>query len=326
MEIKAIVSDIKRKSGVTQQPVDGIYFVACGGSWISQYPAKYLLERESKTLKVGYYTSNEFVHATPQSFTKNSIAVFCSLMGTPETEVACQLSKNVGAHTIAFCGNPEATMSKIADYVVPFKSVANDETKFMESNAAPALLMAFEILNQFEGYKYYDKALEGFAVLEDISDKIKKRIEDYAEKFANEHKDDNLIYVLAGGPASGVAYGFSICSMMEMQWINAPVINTGEFFHGPFEIVDRKLPFVLFLSDGRNRDIDLRALNFLNQYAERVTVVDARELYIDQIDDTVREYFNHFVFDVVQRRFLDNMARVRKHEKMSRRYMWKVKY
>lgn len=69
---------------------------------------------------------------------------------------------------------------------------------------------------------------------------------------------------------------------MEMQWVHAPLINTGEFFHGPFEIVDRTTPFVLFMSDGRNRSNDERAKKFLDEYADRVTVLDAKELYINQ--------------------------------------------
>lgn len=75
MNVKDIVTDIAAKSK-TRGKVDGVYFVACGGSLLALYPARYLLERESRTLKVGHYTANEFVHAAPKSLTKNSIAVF----------------------------------------------------------------------------------------------------------------------------------------------------------------------------------------------------------------------------------------------------------
>ena len=30
--------------------------------------------------------------------------------------------------------------------------------------------------------------------------------------------------------------------MMEMQWINSGSFHSGEFFHGPFEIVDKDVP------------------------------------------------------------------------------------
>ena len=115
-------------------------------------------------------------------------------------------------------------------------------------------------------------------------------------------------------------------SLMEMQWVHAPLINTGEFFHGPFEIVDRTTPFVLFMSDGRNRSNDERAKKFLDEYADRVTVLDAKELYINQFPASVCEFFNHFVFDAAQRRLLSALGDIRKHDLMTRRYMWHVEY
>ena len=325
MTVQKIVADIKAKSA-HDGGIKNVFIVACGGSLLALYPARYLLERESKTMAVYQMTSNEFVHATPKTLGKNSVVILCSLAGTPETQVACRLATEAGAYTVAYCGDPEADMSKTATYWVSFKSIFQPNTKYIESNAASALLLSFELLYQFEGYEHYEKALVAFEGLQGLCDDAKAYFEPRAKAFAEAHKDDRIIYSLGGGPATGVAYGFSICSLMEMQWINCPLINTGEFFHGPFEIVDRTLPFVLFVSEGRNRPVDERALDFLKKYAERVTVIDAKELFINRIDDTVCEFFNHFVFDVAQRRLLANMAELRKHDCMTRRYMWHVKY
>lgn len=303
-----------------------VYFVACGGSLLAQYPAFYLIQREGKGIDAQLITSNEFVHATPKALDENSIAVFCSLSGTPETMVATEVAKNAGAVTIAYCYDPNADMSKIADYHVPFNTIFNPETKYMESNAAPILKLAFEILAAFDGYEYLNDANAAFDMLQDVVNEVVRYIEPRAQEFARLHKDDKIIVPLAGGPALGVGYGFSICSLMEMQWVHAPLINTGEFFHGPFEIVDRTTPFVLFMSDGRNRSNDERAKKFLDEYADRVTVLDAKELYINQFPASVCEFFNHFVFDAAQRRLLSALGDIRKHDLMTRRYMWHVEY
>jgi len=45
-------------------------FVACGGSLTAFYASKYFLESESSKIRVGYYISNEFVHALPASLGK----------------------------------------------------------------------------------------------------------------------------------------------------------------------------------------------------------------------------------------------------------------
>jgi fructoselysine 6-phosphate deglycase len=325
MDIQRIVTEIKdemqKKGGL-----DSVYFTACGGSLLALYPARYLLERESGNLRVGQFTANEFVHAPPKGLGPRSVVIACSLAGTPETARACHRAKDAGACLVVFCGDPEAEISRLASYYVPFKSIFQPDTVYMESNAAPALLLAFEILHQFEAYPHYEKALGAFNLLQGAVEDIKAYFEPRAVEFSEKHKNDKLIYSMASGPAMGVAYGFSICSLMEMQWINAPLVNTGEFFHGPFEIVDRTLPFVLFVSEGRCRSLDMRALDFLGRYAERITVIDAKELYINRFDDRVAEFFNHFVFDTAQRRLLANLARIRGHEMMVRRYMWHVEY
>ena len=185
-----------------------------------------------------------------KSLTKNSIAVFCSLMGTPETEDACQTAKDAGACTISFCGNPEARMAKIADYVVPLQKHCKSGTRYMESNAAPALQLAFELLHQLEDYLHYEQAMQAFAVLDDITEDAQRYFAPRAEQFAAQHQQDGLINILAGGPAQGVGYGFSICSLMEMQWINAPLINTGEFSTDLLRSWTARRPFVVFFDRG----------------------------------------------------------------------------
>lgn len=53
MKTKTIISNIlARKEG--EGGITSVYFVACGGSLAAMYPAKYLLESESKTLNVSF--------------------------------------------------------------------------------------------------------------------------------------------------------------------------------------------------------------------------------------------------------------------------------
>ena len=54
-------SDLDSNGGLQQ-----VIFVACGGSFASSYPARYLLGQES-SLKVLGYNSSEFVNATPRT-------------------------------------------------------------------------------------------------------------------------------------------------------------------------------------------------------------------------------------------------------------------
>ncbi|MCI2159001.1 MAG: hypothetical protein LKK35_01445, partial [Olsenella sp.] len=48
------------------------------------------------------------------------------------------------------------------------------------------------------------------------------------------------------------------CNIEEMLQIDSPTINSCEFFHGPFEVLDAKKPVFLLLSAGRCRPADER--------------------------------------------------------------------
>ncbi|GJM75708.1 hypothetical protein HMSSN036_79240 [Paenibacillus macerans] len=131
---------------------------------------------------------------------------------------------------------------------------------------------------------------------------------------------------MSSGASYGHAYGFAICSLMEMQWLNAAPIHSGEYFHGPFEVTDKETPFILMMNEGRTRALDERALTFLKQYAEKVEVVDAKELGIGTIADEVVEFFNPILFYSILCVYREALADVRNHPLETRRYMGKVAY
>lgn len=57
MEIKSIVAEIlknKEEAGGVKE----VYFAACGGSNAALWPAKYMLEAESKTIRTGAWSAS----------------------------------------------------------------------------------------------------------------------------------------------------------------------------------------------------------------------------------------------------------------------------
>ncbi len=90
-----------------------------------------------------------------------------------------------------------------------------------------------------------------------------------ASVLPKKYQDEKLFYILSSGASYGHAYGFAICSLMEMQWLHAAPIHSGEYFHGPFEVTNKETPFILLMNEGRTRAMDERALAFLTKYAEK---------------------------------------------------------
>ena len=87
-----------------------------------------------------------------------------------------------------------------------------------------------------------------------------------AKAFAEKYQDAPIIYVTSSGATEEVAWAFSSCLMMEMQWIPSSTFNTGDFFHGPFEMVEKDAPYLLFMNEGRTRALDARAMTFMQRF------------------------------------------------------------
>lgn len=311
------------------QPEGGIknlYFVACGGSLGGFYPAFYLMERKSKTIHASLFSSNEFVHALPDALGKNSLVLVCSMRGTPETIAAAKAARQRGAYVVAFYVE-ESELLEHADDKVRYRSIMFDDTHIQETNASLQLQLCFELLHQREGCPLYEDAEAGFGIIDDIYRRAFQQCTPRAQSFAQECKDEDVIYVLGGGPSMGAAYVFSICNLMEMQWVHSPTVHTGELLHGPFESVDKNLPIVLLLSEGPTRPVDERALRFLERYGQKLYLLDAKELGINRVEKSVVEFFNHLLFSsLLNNVYLKELSYARKHNYMTRRYMWQVEY
>lgn len=324
MEIKSVVEQIVNER-MNEGGIQNVYFAACGGSLGSFYPAKVFLESEAKQLRTGWFNSSEFVHNTPARLDKNSVLVVASHRGnTPETIEAAKIARKAGARVIGLTWIPESDLPKSCDFVLGYtfgdgKDIAGEKTMV-------SLRIAVELLKKIEDYEHYSSFYDGVSKIDGIVKQACVKVRQRAEAFAENCKDDKIIYTMGSGASWGSAYIECICILMEMQWINSSCINCGEYFHGPFEITDANTSFIIQVAEGKTRPLDERALTFLERYARRFEVLDAKELGISTIDTRVVDYFNHSLFNNVYNVYNHKLADARQHPLTTRRYMWKVKY
>ncbi|MFA5447693.1 MAG: SIS domain-containing protein [Sphaerochaeta sp.] len=324
MEIKEIVEDIvaKRKQ---DGGIKNVFLVGCGGSYGALFPANKFLETEALEIRSFLISSNEFVHQTPASFGKNSmLIVSCHKGNTPETIEAAKLAHARGVPVVLLTWFEESEIIQYVDYVIRYSF--GTEKDIGREKTIMAVLVVTEILNQTEGYANYTEFIGGIGKINAIVKKACKKVEYRASMFAKKHKDDQVIFTMGSGASYGAAYMESICILMEMQWIPSPTIHSGEFFHGPLEVVDKNVPFMIQVSEGRTRVLDERALDFLKKYSDRITVLDAKELGLSAIDNSVVDYFNHSLFNNIYNVYNQALAIERQHPLTTRRYMWKVPY
>lgn len=320
-QVKELVSDI-----VSKHTVENVAFVGCGASKSELYPAKYFLANASKRLRVAHFTANEFNYDTPDWLGESTIVITASLGGsTPETVKANTVAKTAGATVVSVTHAAGSALTTEADYSVIHGFEENYAAKLEKMGYVVAL--ALEILQQTEGYDKYDKMIDGFSKIFELAENSAQAAKKTAKEFAQAYKDAPVIYVMSSGASTEVAYSTSICLMMEMQWINSGSFHSGEFFHGPFEITDKNVPFVLLMNDGKTRALDSRALTFLERFGALTTVVDAKDYGLSSsISSDVATYFNPLLHTAVFRVYAEELSKERQHPLTKRRYMWKLEY
>ncbi|MBT1163037.1 SIS domain-containing protein [Bifidobacterium felsineum] len=322
MNVVPTVEQIIERNG---GKVSEIYYVACGGSLVDMYVSDFFVRTESVGITSGWYTANEFVHAAPKRLGATSVVILCSHSGnTPETVAAAALARKAGAQTVGLTYNKEAKLLDESDYSFVYEW--GDETRVHNNPMAIMLDLTINLVDKLEGYAHIEAFRKGMDIIDTVVANAEKQVEPRTKEFADKYKNETMFYVLASGASYGHAYGFSICSLMEMQWLDAAPIHSGEFFHGPFEVTDEDTPFIVARGLGRTRELDDRVLTFLDKYAKKVEIVDAKELGLDLIDDAVSEYFNPILFYSVLSKYRYALSVVHNHDLDVRRYMGKVEY
>ena len=92
-------------------------------------------------------------------------------------------------------------------------------------------------------------------------------------------------------------------------------------------MVEKDVPFLLLMNDGRTRPMDARALEFLQRFDAKTTVVDAKDFGLGSvIASEVVDYFNPMLISGVLRVYAEQLSYVRNHPLTKRRYMWKLEY
>ncbi|MCH4222157.1 MAG: SIS domain-containing protein [Solobacterium sp.] len=309
---------------VSKKEVKTLSFAGCGGSLACFYAPFYYMTHES-SLNSTYTTSNEFVHDTPKSVNEHAVVVVASRRGnTAETVEAAKVAKAKGATVIGLQYEKDTPLEKVVDYAIQFDDA--DGIPVTEGKSMYALQIAYELTNAIDhNTDTYKKMVAAAQKMNDLIPSAKKSIVPEAIKFSIDYQNDNVIYTMGSGTAWSAAQQQQICIFMEMQWINSSVIHTGEFFHGPFEITDPDTAFLLLKSTGKTRDLDDRALTFLNKYNHHLFVIDGEDYGMKDLGD-VSEYYDYEFNTQMLGVFNHLLADMRNHPLSKRKYMWKYNY
>ncbi|QIZ10703.1 SIS domain-containing protein [Priestia megaterium] len=321
-----MLADVQKALEVfKERDINRVYFVGCGGSSSLMYASKYVLDRESDTIDSDLYSSNEFVHRNPRKLNEKSLVISCSHYGkTPETVEAARFAREKGAITVSLTFDAESPLAQVSEYVIVYED--GKEAKFVNEAQAVMLELVFGLLAIKEGNEKFSEVVASLENLDPILVSEKAKFLASAKEFARSYKDEKVIYTMASGANYGIAYWFAICLLMEMQWIHSHALHAGEYFHGPFEVLDKDVPVIQLLGLDETRPLEERSLEFTRHYGERLVVLDAKEFDLKGVAESVKGYIAPLVLQTVLRQYAEELAEARNHPLTTRRYMWKVPY
>lgn len=304
--------------------VNAVYFVACGGSQAVLMAGQYIFDKET-TVPSHVYTANEFMYDTPKSLNEQSLVISCSHSGnTPETVAATKLAREKGAMTIALSNVEGSPLWNAAQCPVHYDW--GKEVSDSDKNKGILYGLLFHLLKVLAPSEKWDVCLKELDKLSELSGKAKELYQEKAERWAKENKREKLIYTIGSGINYGEVYSTAMCWFMEMQWIHSGCIHSGEYFHGPFEVTDYDVPFLLVKSIGNTRFLDQRVEDFSKKYSDKMLILDQEDLPLAGVADEAKPYIAAILSGVVIRQFVEAIAFERGHSLDVRRYMWHMEY
>ena len=214
-----------------QGTIRDVFFTACGGSLVDLYPGYYFINAESVTMHSHWLTAKELVVSPSKFLKKGALVILCSHGGdTLETINAARFAKERGASIITMTHNPESISAQ--EEMNPLIYDWSDDVDEKERPQGLTMRILNEILEAQEPeYKKYDAILDGLSKANAIVRAAVKKVQNRTWLFAEKYFEEPFLYIMGSGASYSQAYGFSICSLQEMQWMDCCYLNSGEYFH-----------------------------------------------------------------------------------------------
>src|SRR5438552_62060 len=266
------------------KPISHIFLVACGGSLSIMHGGKYFIDRHSEKLSCDIYNADEFVCRDPRKLNGSALVILCSQTGTTrETVRAARHAREKGAVTVAMTLDPASPLAEAAEFVVGYQASYTTGVPIDAADSNYAVL--YMLIAGVVRVDLVMPLLKSLAHLQPAIDKAHRVFADRFEAFAPRFKDSSAVYTLASGPCYGAAYSYSTCVLMEMQWYASQAIHANEFFHGPFEVVDKDSAFIVLIGSDETRRLAERARDFLLRFGspDNILVLDSDDLNLSAL-------------------------------------------
>jgi len=267
-EVRAIADDM------AQRNIERLYFVACGSPLSALQTAQFLVDRYS-SIPCGAYDGADFVDNPPYKLDETCAVVAVSQSGkTEEVTEAVKVAKTKGAFTVAFTNDENCPLYSEAE-----RSLAYHAECIWELHLLISYTLVIEFITKKEGPSAeLGKITSDLYRLPQVLDYLVGNLEQQGKELGERASKWNLIYTVSGGPLKPLGYKEGVITLMEFTWTHGCALESGEFRHGPLEIVEPGVQFIFLLGTDNSRQTTERALNFVKRHTDDVIVFDYADL------------------------------------------------
>jgi fructoselysine 6-phosphate deglycase len=306
------------------EKVNRIIFVGCGAPYYLMRLLAYWGQKSATNTDIRVYYSAELIAQDPAAIDDKTLIILGSHSGTTrETLDTAKFLQSLPCKTISITQDRTSPLGSTTMFCLPYGKTS--QGYFSAYILAQTLFSAF--LNEMEkGWHLHKVIMESLPNFPSALADAKEANMSNAQAQAKMLVDENLLYVLGAGPMYTTAYVFAACFLMEMQRMHAHALTAADFFHGPFEVVDKSVPLLILISEDPGRPEGERLKQFGAKYGGMNFVYDSLDFKMKGIHADVRPIVAPLILDSALTGLVEELAVLRGHPLTTRRYMGKVDY
>jgi len=304
--------------------IDRIIFAGCGAPHYMMRLLTYWGQKSAINTDIRIYFSAELVSQDPAAIDEHTLVILGSHSGTTrETLDAANYLRSKPCKTISITQEQTSPLGQSTNHCLPYGRTT--QGYFSAYILAQTLFSAF-LDEREQGWKFHKPLLDSLTNLPSALAEAKESNLSNTQVQAKVLAEENLLYTLGAGPMFTTAYVFAACFLMEMQWMHAHALTAADFFHGPFEVVDKTIPLLVLIGEDPGRSEGERLKRFAVRYSGKSIFYDSRDFEMKGIHAEIRPIVAPFILDSALTGLVEELAVLRGHPLTNRRYMGKVDY
>ncbi|TNT15690.1 fructoselysine 6-phosphate deglycase, partial [Escherichia coli] len=186
---------------------------------------------------------------------------------------ALELGRACGALTAAFTKRADSPITSAAEFSIDYQADC-----IWEIHLLLCYSVVLEMITRLAPNAEIGKIKNDLKQLPNALGHLVRTWEEKGRQLGELASQWPMIYTVAAGPLRPLGYKEGIVTLMEFTWTHGCVIESGEFRHGPLEIVEPGVPFLFLLGNDESRHTTERAINFVKQRTDNVIVIDYAEI------------------------------------------------